>query len=152
MPDRPTSDRTPSDRTPSDQRTPTALLGDTVALAARRLAESGGDVLLVLGPRARPWGAVTCRDMVVRCLATGRDPDRMTLSELLMGEFELRARDATAESRLCPGARNRAETRLDSALGILRRELARLGGPDGDGADGAGGAGGVGGTDDVEDA
>ncbi|TVP74758.1 MAG: hypothetical protein EA352_10000 [Gemmatimonadales bacterium] len=121
-----------SDRPASGRGTPSALLGDTVALGARRLADSGSNVLVVLGPRARAWGVVTCRDLVVHCLARGRDPDGMTLSQVLMAgsddpvflpqEVLPEARDSSLVDS--PGG----AARLEPALGILRQELERLGG------------------------
>lgn len=127
---------------------PTARISETVSEGARRLAESDAETLLLLGPRDRPWGAVTCRDMVVGCLACGRDPDRTRLSDLLSPDgmsdlpgnagWDTHASDTNGASSNGASGNGAAASnglngslspgRLELALGTLRREIQRLGG------------------------
>jgi len=57
----------------------------TVAEAARQMRDSDiGDVLVANGRGLR--GVITDRDIVVRAIATGRDPSTTTLSEILSAD------------------------------------------------------------------
>jgi CBS domain-containing protein len=63
----------------------TAAPEETVDAAAHRMAEYDvGTIVIVEGNGAkRAAGIVTDRDLVTRCLATGRDPATTRLSELM---------------------------------------------------------------------
>ncbi|CDO11005.1 CBS domain-containing protein [Mycolicibacterium cosmeticum] len=58
---------------------------ETVTAAARRMAELGVGALPICGDDDRLHGMVTDRDIVVKCLGGGHDPDAMTVGELAQG-------------------------------------------------------------------
>jgi CBS domain-containing protein len=57
----------------------------SVRAAARRMGESAVGSLVVVDDLRRPLGIVTDRDLVVRCLAAGKDPERTRLKEVMSG-------------------------------------------------------------------
>ena len=59
---------------------------DSVLTAARRMAELGVGSLPICGSDQRLKGMLTDRDIVVKVLAEGRDPDRVRAGELAQGE------------------------------------------------------------------
>ena len=59
--------------------------GETVAVAARMLARKNVGVLPVCSRDGRLRGVVTDRDLVTRCLASGRDPAVTTVGEIMTG-------------------------------------------------------------------
>ena len=58
---------------------------ESVAVAARTLAHYNIGVLPVCGGDGRICGLVTDRDLVTRCLASGRSPASMTVREVMTG-------------------------------------------------------------------
>lgn len=52
---------------------------------ARRMADQGIGSLLICGADQRLRGIVTDRDIVVKCVARGRDPQTMTVGETVQG-------------------------------------------------------------------
>ncbi len=56
---------------------------EPVAVAARTLTQYNIGALPVCGYDGRLKGMVTDRDMVTRCLAAERDPDRTTVSQVM---------------------------------------------------------------------
>ncbi|MGW6396148.1 CBS domain-containing protein [Streptomyces sp. NPDC055103] len=54
--------------------------------AARRMSELDVGVLPICGPDDRLHGIITDRDIVVKCLAKGKDPHRMTAGDLAQGK------------------------------------------------------------------
>ncbi len=55
----------------------------TVEEAARVMARSGVDTLVVVDGEERPLGTITDRDLVVRCIARGRAPGETFVSEVM---------------------------------------------------------------------
>ncbi|MFF5933676.1 CBS domain-containing protein [Streptomyces sp. NPDC012508] len=54
--------------------------------AARRMSELDVGALPICGPDNRLHGIITDRDIVVKCLAKGKDPQRMTAGDLAQGK------------------------------------------------------------------
>ena len=85
----------------------------SVRTAARLMRERGVGSLVVVDALRRPLGIVTDRDLVVRCLATGRNADRTALRSVMSG----------------PAAwvrENGAVDRSVEEMARLRRELSRV--------------------------
>ncbi|MFF5230669.1 CBS domain-containing protein [Dactylosporangium sp. NPDC000521] len=61
--------------------------GETAADAARRMRELGVGSLPICGADDRLHGIITDRDIVVRCIAEGRDPAHVSVRELTGGEL-----------------------------------------------------------------
>ena len=59
---------------------------DTVADAARRMAELDVGALPICGTDQRLEGMITDRDIAIRVIAEGRDPVTTTVGELAQGE------------------------------------------------------------------
>lgn len=57
----------------------------SVRSAAQRMGESAIGSLVVVDALRRPLGIVTDRDLVVRCLAKGKDPERTRLRDVMSG-------------------------------------------------------------------
>lgn len=93
---------------------------ESVAVAARTLAHYNIGILPVCGSDGRLWGLVTDRDLVTRCLASGRAPgstpvrDVMTANVIsarpdmetsaaagLMGREQIRRLPVMENGRLC---------------------------------------------------
>lgn len=58
---------------------------ETVAVAARTLAHYNIGALPVCGSDGRLQGLVTDRDLVTRCIAAGRDPQKTKVSQVMSG-------------------------------------------------------------------
>ena len=56
---------------------------ETVRTAARRMEDVNVGTLVVLDVNRRPIGIVTDRDLVLRCVARGLDPDETTVSQVM---------------------------------------------------------------------
>ena len=72
---------------------------ETVAVAARLLARSNVGSLPVCGPDGSLKGLVTDRDLVIRCLAAGKQPEKTKIREvmttgLVCGAPEMDSREA----------------------------------------------------------
>ncbi|WP_127361123.1 CBS domain-containing protein [Actinacidiphila soli] len=59
---------------------------ETLEDAARRMSELNVGALPICGPDDRLHGIITDRDIVIKCLAKGKDPKRMTAGELEQGK------------------------------------------------------------------
>jgi CBS domain-containing protein len=59
---------------------------ETLEDAARRMSELDVGALPICGPDDRLHGIITDRDIVVRCLAKGKDPKAMTAGMLEQGK------------------------------------------------------------------
>ncbi|WP_432072759.1 CBS domain-containing protein [Streptomyces wuyuanensis] len=59
---------------------------ETLADAARRMSELDVGALPICGPDDRLHGIITDRDIVVKCLAKGKDPKTMTAGMLETGK------------------------------------------------------------------
>jgi CBS domain-containing protein len=78
---------------------------DTLGDAARRLAEAEVGALPICDASGRIRGMVTDRDIVVKVLAEGLDPDTVTAGELAQGEAVTIGADDDAEEVLATMAR-----------------------------------------------
>jgi len=68
------------------RREPEALPPDASCAEAARLMRDANVGAVVVAEGARPLGLVTDRDLAVRVVAAGRDPQRVALSEVMSGE------------------------------------------------------------------
>jgi len=59
---------------------------DTLVEAARKMRELDVGALPICGEDDRLKGMVTDRDIVVKCIADGADPNKMTVAELAEGK------------------------------------------------------------------
>ena len=60
--------------------------GESVEVAARTLAHYNIGALPVCSPDGRLCGVVTDRDLVTRCVASGRKPSETTVREVMTGK------------------------------------------------------------------
>jgi CBS domain-containing protein len=98
------------------------------------MSESAVGSLVVVDALRRPLGIVTDRDLVVRCLAPGKDPERTRLRDVMSGPPAWVREDRSVEEAIDEMARLRVR-RLpvvddrDRLVGILALDdviLARL--------------------------
>jgi CBS domain-containing protein len=88
------------------------------------MGESAVGSLVVVDALRRPLGIVTDRDLVVRCLAPGKDPERTRLRDVMSGPPAWVRQDRAAEDAIGEMARLRVR-RLpvvddhDRLVGIL---------------------------------
>ncbi|MGW3247402.1 CBS domain-containing protein [Streptomyces sp. NPDC001070] len=73
---------------------------ETLDVAARRMRELDIGALPICGPDDRLHGIITDRDIVVKCLARGKDPKHMTAGELAQGKPVTIDADAAADKVL----------------------------------------------------
>ncbi|WP_225800967.1 CBS domain-containing protein [Streptomyces sp. NK15101] len=73
---------------------------ETLMDAARRMSELDVGALPICGPDNRLHGIVTDRDIVVKCLAKGKDPHHMTAGLLAQGKPVTVDADADSEQVL----------------------------------------------------
>lgn len=62
--------------------------GESVEVAARTLAQYNIGALPVCSPEGKLHGMVTDRDLVTRCVATGRQPSQTTVRDVMTGKVE----------------------------------------------------------------
>lgn len=67
--------------------------GESVAVAARTLARYNIGALPVCGLDGKLCGVVTDRDLVTRCLASGRSPERTPVRDVMTGQVVSAAPD-----------------------------------------------------------
>lgn len=72
---------------------------EPVAVAARTLERYNIGALPVCGADGELCGLVTDRDLVLRCMAAGKDPQKLTVGEVMTGQVttvtpEMSAKDA----------------------------------------------------------
>ena len=65
----------------------TARVGDTVQTAARLMRDHDVGAVLVIDHAGRPVGLLTDRDIVVRSVAAGLEPEVRRVEELLRGQL-----------------------------------------------------------------
>lgn len=70
--------------------------GESVEVAARTLTQYNIGALPVCSADGRLCGVVTDRDMVTRCVASGRKPSETTVREVMTGNVELARPDMDA--------------------------------------------------------
>lgn len=63
-----------------------AAPGESVRDAARRMREHDAGTVVVLDAGDRPCGILSDRDVALRCVAEGRDPDATPISELMTAD------------------------------------------------------------------
>ncbi|MBS4730726.1 CBS domain-containing protein [Mycobacterium sp. SM1] len=73
---------------------------ETVAAAARHMRDFGVGALPIWGDDNRLHGLLTDRDIVVKCIAVGRDPNTTTAGELAQGRVYHIGGEATIEQML----------------------------------------------------
>ncbi|GAA1261633.1 MULTISPECIES: CBS domain-containing protein [Streptomyces] len=59
---------------------------ETLEAAARKMKELDVGALPICGPDDRLYGIITDRDIVLKCLAKGKDPKSMTAGQLEQGK------------------------------------------------------------------
>jgi CBS domain-containing protein len=72
---------------------------ETLDRAAEMMRDLGVGALPICGPDDRLKGIITDRDIVVKCIAAGKDPSQVTAAELATGLVWVAA-DATVEEAL----------------------------------------------------
>ena len=95
-----------------------------VRSAAQRMGESAVGSLVVVDALRRPLGIVTDRDLVVRCLAPGKNPERTRLKDVMSGPPAWVREDGSAEAAIDEMARLRVRRlpvvdERDRLVGIL---------------------------------
>jgi CBS domain-containing protein len=114
---------------------------ESVADAARRMRERSVGTLLVLDAERRPAGILTDRDVVLRCVAEGRDPGATPVSAVMTSpvacvrestpiEDALRRMAAVRTRRLAvvdDDGRLAGILALDDALELLTEEVEAIG-------------------------
>lgn len=72
---------------------------ETLDRAAQLMREKGVGALPITGPDGRMKGIVTDRDIVVKCIASGHDPSRVTAGDLAAGLYSV-SPDSTVQEAL----------------------------------------------------
>jgi CBS domain-containing protein len=73
---------------------------ETLAVAARHMRDLGVGALPICGDDNRLHGMITDRDIVIKCLAAGNDPNATTAGELAQGSTYHVDADASIEEML----------------------------------------------------
>jgi CBS domain-containing protein len=73
---------------------------ESVREAARRMREADVGALVVVDGERRPVGVVTDRDVVLRCVAEGRDPDATPLASVMTAPVACVAESTAIEEAL----------------------------------------------------
>ena len=73
---------------------------ETLSAAAQHMRELGVGALPICGDDDRLHGMITDRDIVIKCVAAGRDPDTVTAGELAQGSTYHVDADASIEDML----------------------------------------------------
>jgi len=77
-----------------------ASVNDTLADAARRMRDLDVGALPICGDDDRLKGMITDRDIAVRCVAEGQDPNTVTVAELAEGKPVTIGADDSVEEAL----------------------------------------------------
>lgn len=106
---------------------------DSVEIAAKAMAESGSDVVLIEGD-GRLVGLLTARDLLIRVVAAGRDPSATSLWQVMSASLYTCAEGDDAERVEEQMAAHRIEQmpvvdRAGRPLGLLARRAAPGAGP-----------------------
>ena len=119
----------------------TAEAGDTIRQAAERMRDERVGTLLVLEEDGRPTGILTDRDICMRVVATGKDPERNLVADIMTAAPETVHEDEPIEDAL---SKMRAHGRrrmvvvddhdvavgivaLDDVLELLAEEMEQVG-------------------------
>jgi CBS domain-containing protein len=78
---------------------------ETLRDAARRMSQHNVGTLVVVDAEFHPTGILTDRDITLRCVAPGKDPDKLHI----------------AEAMTTPARSVFENTAIDDALGIMKR-------------------------------
>ncbi len=120
----------------------TASPQETIRAAARRMAEHEVGTLVVLeGSDGRPTGMLTDRDVALRCVAAGLDPDREVVASIMTHPVQAVDEHAGVETAIAKmataGTRRLAVVNelgrlvgvlsLDDILDLLTRETGAIG-------------------------
>jgi CBS domain-containing protein len=120
----------------------TAVGQETVRAAAKRMAENNvGTVVVVDAGRTEPIGILTDRDITVRCVGRGLDPDTVKISEIMthpvhqvyehvpLEDALARMADAGTRRLVVTGEENRITgiLCLDDILGLLSGQVESIG-------------------------
>jgi CBS domain-containing protein len=102
----------------------TAEPGESVAAAARRMAEHDVGTLAVLDPAGRALGIATDRDIALFCVGRGQDPEKLALREIMSGPPVAVRESTPIENALAEMAAARVRRVLvlgddDALIGIL---------------------------------
>jgi CBS domain-containing protein len=73
---------------------------ETLSAAAQHMRDLGVGALPICGDDDRLHGMITDRDIVIKCVAAGRDPDTVTAGELAQGSTYHVDADASIEDML----------------------------------------------------
>ncbi len=120
----------------------TASPQETIRAAARRMAEHEVGTLVVLeGSDGKPAGMLTDRDVALRCVAAGLDPDREAVASVMTHPVQTVEEHAAVESAIArmatagtrrlavvnDGGRLVGVLSLDDVLDHLARETGAIG-------------------------
>jgi CBS domain-containing protein len=97
---------------------------ETVRAAAARMDREEVGTLVVVDDALRPTGIVTDRDVAVRCVGKGLDPDRTSVAEIMSMPVSSVYEDTPIESalRMMAGSRARRSVvvnRAGALVGVL---------------------------------
>lgn len=118
----------------------TSALDETIDAVARQMSERGVGTVVVLDSEGRPEGILTDRDIVVRCVARGRDAAETRVREVVTTPLSSLLQETSLETALevmaQEGVRRMVVTdargelmgilSLDDVMGLLTGELARV--------------------------
>lgn len=119
----------------------TALPEELVRVAARRMAEHEVGTLVVVTDADHAAGIVTDRDIALRCVAAGLDPDKTSVSKIMTQPLRSIDENVPVEDAIMrmaeAGARRLVVTgehdqlvgilSLDDVVGVLLEEIAPVG-------------------------
>ncbi len=119
----------------------TAEPGESVRTAANRMAEQGVGTVVVLDDDRIPIGILSDRDIMIRCVVEGMNPDRTLVSELMSSPVSAVREDTPLEDALshmaATGVRRTPVVddkdrlvgivALDDFLGLFAKEAASIG-------------------------
>jgi CBS domain-containing protein len=77
-----------------------AEAGESVLTAASRMRERQVGTLVIVNEAEQPVGLVTDRDLAMRVLAAGKDPERTKVADVMTRDPEAIVEDAPIESAL----------------------------------------------------
>lgn len=118
-----------------------ASADESVREAARRMREADVGTLVVVDDKRSPLGVVTDRDVALRCVAAGRDPDATPIAAVMTAPAQCVAEATAIEDALAHMAGNEARRlvvtddagrlagilALDDVLELLAEEAAVIG-------------------------
>lgn len=114
---------------------------ESVRQAAERMATQEVGTVVVLDPDRKPVGILTDRDVMIRCVVDGLDPDRTTVGEIMSSPVAMTREDTPIEDALSQMASCHARrmpvvdadsrlvgiVALDDVMDLLAEETTTLG-------------------------